>query len=80
MSNQTINLDQIQAKVTELQNASEKVDSEVNDILQKAISEKDPKAKLQIVASAVDKMRNAKKDVKKATQFAEALELLTSAS
>ena len=75
-----INLDQIQAKVTELQNASEKVDSEVNDILQKAISEKDPKAKLQIVASAVDKMRNAKKDVKKATQFAEALELLTSAS
>ena len=77
MSNQTINLEQVQARVKELETASAKVDSEVNTILEKAIKEKDPKAKLQIVASAVDKMRNGKKDVKKATQMKEALALLT---
>ena len=80
MSNQTINLDQIQAKVKELESASAKVDSEVNEILEKAIAEKDAKSKLQLITSATQKMRNAKKDVKKATQFAEALEFLTSAS
>ena len=77
MANQTINLEQVQAKVKELESASAKVDSEVNEILEKAIKEKDPKVKLQTIASAVQKMRDTKKDVKKATQMKEALALLT---
>ena len=72
-----INLEEVQAKVKELESGSAKVDSEVNEILEKAIKEKDPKAKLQLISSATTKMRDGKKNVKQAEKMKEALEFLT---
>ena len=72
-----INLEEVQARVKELETASAKIDSEVNEILEKAIAEKDPKAKLQFISSATEKMRNGKKDVKQAAKMREAIEFLT---